>query len=279
MDNRYQKFLEVQKHQSFSLAAKKLNISQPAITLAVASLESHLNAKLFTRKSNKVELTEAGKLTYSSALKMSKLEAKLLTDLSHKRQPDLKKIGVIDSIGYLLYSSAKDSKWLNNLEIMVDNSKKIINEIIDNKIEVGLITAQPGKFNKNLIVSKLKNEKFVFVRSKKLDKLKDPKIIDDWLAFNKESTTYNYFIKQFNKIGLKVTPIFFSTSIELLKDMTIAGKGSALLPEHLVESAITKGDLIVIKTAPLNRPIWAIFKNKKNRPSEITDHVNVMLAK
>jgi DNA-binding transcriptional LysR family regulator len=50
MDHRYKKFLAVAETGSFSAAAKKLHVTQPAITLAIGSLERAFGVKLYTRK-------------------------------------------------------------------------------------------------------------------------------------------------------------------------------------------------------------------------------------
>jgi DNA-binding transcriptional LysR family regulator len=279
MDHRYKKFLAVANLGSFSKAAKSLKVSQPAITLAIASLERSIGVKFFIKKKNIIKLSAEGKLVADSAKKLLIIEEKLTKDIKDLSSSPTYQFGVIDSIAYLLYSSAKEHKVLNGLEIMVDNSRKIINNIISEKIDGGLITGQASGLTKDISIHKLHNEKFVFVRSPKLSKLKNSNKIDDWLAFNQDSTTYSHFIKIFNKIGLKVKPIFYSTSLDLLKDMALSGKGSALLPYHLVCHHIDQGKLIIIPTEPLTRPIWAIFrkKNSKAKLSHLTDQVNSML--
>jgi DNA-binding transcriptional LysR family regulator len=54
--------LVVAREGNFHRAAKRLNITQPALTRKIAELEDHLGAKLFIRTSRGLELTEAGKL-------------------------------------------------------------------------------------------------------------------------------------------------------------------------------------------------------------------------
>jgi len=53
-------FVEVAKHQSFIEASKQLNLSAPAVTRFVASLETSLGVKLFNRTTRHVRLTESG---------------------------------------------------------------------------------------------------------------------------------------------------------------------------------------------------------------------------
>ena len=48
------------KHSSFTRAARELGVAQPAVTRHVANLEAWLQARLFDRRGNSVELTVAG---------------------------------------------------------------------------------------------------------------------------------------------------------------------------------------------------------------------------
>lgn len=62
--NLYRVFYYVAKEKSITKAAKKLYISQPAISKSLKKLEEELNIELFFRNLNGVELTEAGKVLY-----------------------------------------------------------------------------------------------------------------------------------------------------------------------------------------------------------------------
>ena len=58
----YRTFKSVYKNGNFSLAAKELFISQPAVSQQIVMLEAHVGYKLFNRKSKGVEATEYAKL-------------------------------------------------------------------------------------------------------------------------------------------------------------------------------------------------------------------------
>lgn len=62
--NLYQIFYEVAVCRNFSVAAKKLYISQPAVSKAILRLEEDLNTTLFHRSSRGVALTPEGELLY-----------------------------------------------------------------------------------------------------------------------------------------------------------------------------------------------------------------------
>src|SRR6266487_1232231 len=49
---------------SVSKAAKRMNLSQPAVSQQIQSLESELDVSLFTRRGSKIQLTHDGELLY-----------------------------------------------------------------------------------------------------------------------------------------------------------------------------------------------------------------------
>lgn len=60
-------FLTVAETLNFARAAEQLNVTQPAVTHQIRSLETELGAKLFTRTTHSVELTHAGHLLVEDA--------------------------------------------------------------------------------------------------------------------------------------------------------------------------------------------------------------------
>lgn len=261
MDHRFQKFLAVAETKSFSAAAKQLHVSQPAITLAMASLEHIYGVKLYTRKRHAIELTDEGELFARHARKIAAEADKLIVEIELKKTSRARQMGIIDSVAYLLYGSTNQANPLQGIEVMVDNSRRIISDLLSARIDAGIITGQFKALSKDLTVRKLHDEEFVFVRATSQTPSKlVVKRIDDWLAVNKDSTSFDHFLRQFRRLGIKATPIFYSSSMELLKDMAIAGKGTALLPVHFVQDAVNQGQLHIVRTAVLKRPIWAVSR-------------------
>lgn len=62
--NLYQVFYEAARCRNLSAAAKKLYISQPAVSKSISCLEENLNTVLFHRSSRGVSLTPEGELLY-----------------------------------------------------------------------------------------------------------------------------------------------------------------------------------------------------------------------
>src|SRR3954453_1482642 len=75
-------FCEVVERRSFSLAAEKLGVTQPAVSLQVRSLEKRLGTQLLDRSGRRVEPTEAGLKLYRSAQRLLALEDEIVSGLA-----------------------------------------------------------------------------------------------------------------------------------------------------------------------------------------------------
>src|SRR5438552_4310289 len=75
-------FCAVVERKSFSQAAERLGVTQPAVSLQIRSLEQRLGTQLLDRSGRRVEPTEAGLRLYASAQKLLALEQQLLQDVT-----------------------------------------------------------------------------------------------------------------------------------------------------------------------------------------------------
>ncbi len=75
-------FCAVVERKSFSQAAERLGVTQPAVSLQVRSLEKRLGKQLLDRSGRRVEPTEAGRRLYRSAQRMLALEEQLLEEVA-----------------------------------------------------------------------------------------------------------------------------------------------------------------------------------------------------
>src|SRR5215211_4360362 len=74
-------FVAVVEKKSFSQAAERLGVTQPAVSLSVRALEKRLGRQLLDRSGRRVEATEAGLRLYRSAQRVLALEDELLQDV------------------------------------------------------------------------------------------------------------------------------------------------------------------------------------------------------
>lgn len=82
-----QTFLAVVRHGSFTLAARQLGLSQPAVSRQVQHLERELREALLDRHAGSVEFTPAGRRFLTYAEEMVGAHQRLLADLRVPAQP------------------------------------------------------------------------------------------------------------------------------------------------------------------------------------------------
>lgn len=75
--NQLRIFYYAAKHQSFTVASRKLFITQPAVTAQVKSLEEHCGFKLFKKRGRKIYLTDEGKTLLDYAGKIFQVEKEI----------------------------------------------------------------------------------------------------------------------------------------------------------------------------------------------------------
>src|SRR5438552_3444653 len=75
-------FCAVVERKSFSQAAARLGVTQPAVSLQVRALEKRLGRQLLDRSGRRVEPTEAGLRLYRGAQRLLALEEQLIDEVT-----------------------------------------------------------------------------------------------------------------------------------------------------------------------------------------------------
>jgi DNA-binding transcriptional LysR family regulator len=82
-------FCAVVERKSFSQAAERLGVTQPAVSLQVRALEKRLGTRLLDRSGRRVEPTEAGSRLYRGAQRMLALEDQIVSDVAAMSEGEL----------------------------------------------------------------------------------------------------------------------------------------------------------------------------------------------
>lgn len=141
----YRIFYETARHESFSLAAKNLYISQSAISQCISQLEKDLGAKLFNRSRRGVVLTQEGRLLFQkveSAMENILQGETLLAQLQHLDSGTLK-IAAGDTITshYLLpYLEQFHAKYPQiRIEMVSSYSSNMLHQLKEGKAELAFV--------------------------------------------------------------------------------------------------------------------------------------------
>src|SRR5580765_8379117 len=143
-------FCEVVERRSFSQAAERLGVTQPAVSLQVQALEKRLGTQLLDRSGRRVEPTEAGMRLYRGAQRLLALEEELVNDLATEAGGELQgtfRIGASTGPGgvvlpRLLCEFAAVHEDLH-IALEVSDTQRIVERVADRELELGVVGAAP----------------------------------------------------------------------------------------------------------------------------------------
>ena len=224
---------------NITLASKKLNLSQPSLTMQIKKLEDELGVKIFNRKNKPFVITELGQKIISQAKKVL-LEEKKINDIINLDKEIFTgklRIGItpslVLSISDIIISSFE--KKFKNVELVISEikSEDITNAIEESDIDVG-ITPYFLKTN-NIIEQPLFYEPFVVYlpenhRLKNIKKLN----IDDFefenLLFTSESSISKQVSQLFKGLNLNHKKIIESQNLQTSINLSDNGHGVVIVP-------------------------------------------------
>jgi DNA-binding transcriptional LysR family regulator len=140
-------FCEVVERRSFSEAAARLGVTQPAVSQQVRSLEQRLGAQLLDRSGRRVEPTEAGLRLYRGAQKLLLLEEQLLEEIA---EPDAPLRGTLElgaSTGPaaivvpLLLCEFQRSNPELRVQLSVFDTQSVVEQVAERRLELGIVGA------------------------------------------------------------------------------------------------------------------------------------------
>jgi len=149
-------FHAVAKTGSITQASKLLSVSQPTITKQLQLLESFYQINLINRHARGISLTELGKKLYEITLNIFELEEEAIQLFSSNLNINKGTLVTGTSGSYYIIRLVKEFKKLHpgiKLKIISSNSNSILDDIIDYKIDVGVIGKPFSKNTKSTIYS------------------------------------------------------------------------------------------------------------------------------
>lgn len=273
-------FVSVCKENSITLAAKKLYISQPAVSNVIKELESYYGTQLFERISKKLYLTEAGEIVLNYALHINSLFEELESTIRSSDTVGRLRIGSSITIGTHLmpYYIKEFSLRYPAIETLVtiDSSDIIEKMILENELDFALIE---GIVHSEHIISKdFINDELVVICDLENPILKKEVIsVEDlfsqkFLMREKNSGTRELAESILLLHNISLNPIWESSSTEAIINGVSQGIGISILPLQLVQDFIDRGKICKLEVHGLkfNRQYHIIYhKNKFLTPPSL----------
>ncbi len=142
-------FIDVIKLGSFSEVAKKLSISQPAVSFQIQKIEQELGARLIDRRQKKLMLTEAGKRLLYFAEQFDAEYQVLLHDLEHLKEGVAGNLVISastipgDFILPHIVSEFKKRHPAVDIQLVITDSAKVIESIKSDEYDLGFCGLSP----------------------------------------------------------------------------------------------------------------------------------------
>lgn len=160
-------FVTVVEKKNFSRAAETLNLTQPAVSQQIHSLEDHYQVKLFERNNKRVELTQAGEILYHYALQILRLHQEAyqaISDLLGLVTGKLT-IGASLTIGEyvlprLLFHYTQQYPDVE-IAVTIGNTEVIAEHALMNRIDIGLVEG-PVK-PANLVITPFLEDELILI--------------------------------------------------------------------------------------------------------------------
>lgn len=263
---------------SFVRAAKKMLLTQPALTKNIKNAEDCLGARLANRSSTGVSLTPEGKILYNYARRMVRLRDEAKEKVLALRKESGGNIYLSASTipaTYLLPRALSDFNKANadiHIYIKTADSEEAMNMVLDNEAEMGVIGKHP--LNKKLKADALWKDRLVLVVSRNHAWCKKKTITlaellnEPFVIREKGSATRELFESCLKKS--KSTSHVLSNicgelgSSEAVKEAVIAGWGVSVISIHAVSRELSQGLLyeIPIRGFAMERNFYLIYRRQ-----------------
>jgi LysR family transcriptional regulator, transcriptional activator of the cysJI operon len=141
-------FCAVVERKSFSQAAERLGVTQPAVSLQIRSLEQRLGRQLLDRSGRRVEPTEAGLRLYASAQRLLQLEEQLLEELESDEEGSVG--GVLElgastgpggTVVPVLLCEFQEQHPDVRVRLSVSDTQSLVAQVADRELELGIVGA------------------------------------------------------------------------------------------------------------------------------------------
>ena len=254
--NQLRVFHEAAKCENFTLAAKKLFITQPAVTAQVRVFEDQCSLKLFKRKGRNICLTDEGRMLYNCTRKIFEWEREIenLIDDMRDLKRGILRLGVNKTYAryFMPFLITGFREAYPHIKIHLDegSSLDMIRSLLDLRNELAVI-AKVGDhpsvrfipFSQEEIVlivapdHPLASRKAVSVE----DLMKEPIIMKE-----AGSGTRNLVNGLFEPRDLTPNILMETSNTEFIKDLVQRGDGISFVVEEAVAHEVEKRKLVIV---------------------------------
>ena len=267
-------FLEVSRLRSFSRAAEKLSVTQPAISAQIRSLENEVGARLFDRDGGKVTFTAAGRVFEPFAEHVLQCHAHIGTTIAELHRSPRGEIAISANEATSLYvlptvfAQFKKEYTRVSLKIVRDDRARTMEAVLNREVDFGVVSL-PVK-DARLTIDIIHKDEIVLVTAPN-----HPLVSRDVVTLA-ELPQYSVVLPKQGRQREQIDEIFRGLdahpriameveSSELLKRLVGAGLGMGFLPRVNVAADERSGLLRIIRVdgLKLSRELALVWRKEK----------------
>jgi DNA-binding transcriptional LysR family regulator len=258
-------FCAVVERGSFSQAAERLGVTQPAVSLQIRALEKRLGRQLLDRSGRRVEPTEAGRRLYRSAQRLLSLEEQLLEEVASGAEGELTgtlQIGASTGpaaivIPLLLCEFQRENPSVK-VALTVADTQAVVEHVAARELELGIVGAarrQRGvafePFLRDEVILACPPDHRFAGRTVSIDDLRDEQLI----LMQEGGGVRQLLEDELRKSGRRLRD--FDVRLELglqesVRSAVLAGYGLTFISRSAVEAELASGRLAEARVRGLN---------------------------
>ena len=271
-------YREVIELGSFSEVARKLSISQPAVSFQIQALERDLGIRLIDRKQKPITMTEAGKRLLHFAESIEKERESLTHDLTQLREEVTGDLTIAASTipgESLLPPILAEFNRLHpavGTRMMIADSLAVISSIQNSEYEVGFCGTLPK--GKELTTFKIAEDEIVLIAFPQhpfvqQEEVSFGELEGESLIFREETSgTQRSLESLLSKAGFDLgefTPSLVLGSTEAVIAAVEAGIGIAFISDLAIRKSLALGlvKVVAVEGLKLRRDFYCIYRKER----------------
>ena len=273
-------FCAVVERKSFSQAAERLGVTQPAVSLQIRSLEQRLGRQLLDRSGRRVEPTEAGRRLYASAQRVLAAEEHLLEDLDADDEGAITgtlelgaSTGPGGTVVPLLLCEFQEQHPAMSVRLTVSDTQTLVDRVAEREPELGIVGA--GRRHRGVAFEPFFRDEVVLAcpsdhrfagKTVSLDDLKEEKLI----VMQEGAGVRQVIEDELRKAGMRLRDLEVRLELglqESVRSAVLAGHGIAFISRLAIEADLAAGQIGTARVRGLD-PVREIFLARATGRSE-----------
>jgi DNA-binding transcriptional LysR family regulator len=264
-------FCAVVERRSFSEAAERLGVTQPAVSLQVRALEKRLGTQLLDRSGRRVEPTEAGRRLFRGAQRLLQLEEQLVAAVSAEGAGDLAgELSIGASTGPaaiavpLLLCAFQRANPGVGVALQVHDTQTVVDLVAERELELGIVGA--GRRRRGVRFEPLLRDEVILAcppehpfagRTVTLEELRGA----DLIVMQEGAGVRQVVEDELRRVGLRLRDLGVRLQLglqESVRSAVQAGYGVTFISRTAVESDLAAGTIVEARVEGIEpiRDIW-----------------------